>query len=438
MIEKTKRSKLLYKENVEEIIEYILNLDLNTIRSPEDLNNVYKEIKHKETTICLSKEANQKIEIILKKSSEEQIFEFFKNLNKQRLIKTPTGSFLLETILKIFSEKEKNIYKKEIVKIFYESTIKDDIKEIFKDKFGTFVLREFFKAAKNYKKITKQLRELDFFKMLKFKEILEKIKSDEKFTVKKTTLVTTSIFITEINDSQYFLSQFLEGLSPNVLKNKAISFIYESIIEESDQENLDLFFSKIEDEFLNLCNHPISNFVLQKYIKKDLKNFKNIYKILKPEIESFEPNSNIVLSLIIAAQTIEEYTSAQSLIKKVYKDPFVFIFRGNTIDTKYYILFDNLLRSPQKLSFDAKKEFIKRFDPDWVFQKNSHQIVLTFIKQKNPDFNIVFDKIKPNFKRMSRNKFGRIVLLKIKNYCNFSESKKILNILESENNIQNK
>lgn len=367
-------------ENENNLNKYFQNIDISSIPVNKTnfflLENIYKEINQNPQQIILNTESQTNLHSLINQSNTEQLIPFIKNIRDPSfVIKKKMGAEFYEAIFEKF--KYTNVKLKTFLKYFTNTFIADTkiYKEILSNNTSTFVLRKFFNliqiSSKRFlnKIFTELIEEIKNKKVFDevFEEILKEINENSKIS---------AYYFTFLEGLQFFDDEFMQHklhtliliLKENqfFLSDKQFSFLYQKIVELSDEKNILIFYNLIKKEFEDLCKEKVSNYVMNILCKK-YTNTEILYKKLKDQ-ENFS-NSNLQISLLENSLKNNKTDISKDIIndlKKIDKN-IVNLFvnkNDNTINKKYLniflLFFDN-----EEFKENIKEEFEMKYDPFW-------------------------------------------------------------------------
>lgn len=331
-----------------EILDYFKNIEITNIQDPLIIKNIFTEIKPAIEQIILHNTLSIKLENFLNDDlKKELLFTIDFDIIYKKL-----GSRVIEKIINEieFDEKTKN---------YLLDKLNTNFMKYFLDQNATFIIRILVKKL-NYQVdadlIITNLRSI--------------LKNDY-------SLITLQEILPDINNKQKIIAKILFPIED--LKTKR-SYFYQKIIDFSDKTNLKNIYNMVKNDILELANDKYGNYVVQELIKKDSKNIKTYYEIVKANTLP----RNIVYNMIMKLLTKKEEKRACKLIKKHFQaEPDIFksiLFYDDSLNYKYVKIIEKLFFVKEKYSFDVKKLFFKYFKDDWLDNSNGFFLIKAFFE----------------------------------------------------------
>lgn len=374
--------------------EYLNSIDYNMITDKDILSNIYKEIGDKGNELAVNQYTNTNLEKLVLISNAEELVKFFKSLDTD-LVYKKLGSRIVESILTRLFE---CMYIHGEYFSFEEVAEKIVPEDCINSRNATHVLRRLFMllSAKRIEKIEvtkfsivelenskdqslksniKSNSEYAKFKLEEYKKIVSRCihKLDE------ADAFTTAVVLVQCLKSQSLISLLIDEYC-GFEHIKMNGYSYEAIASVANRGNLERIFSKIKNSLMDLCNCDVTSYFMRMFITK-YRNPKAVYEII--DLEQFNPDSNIILSLLESLQVAREYETVDKLIEDFYKVENIFkeflLSRYDTLDTKFIATVVNFMKMPEKHNYGVNQDFVEYFQKEWLKTKAGRSLIIGFV-----------------------------------------------------------
>lgn len=397
----------------QEIVNYLNSIDFSLVEEDSVTANIYNEIVPFSSTISLDPFASTSLEKLIFLSKPSHLILFVKSLSKSVVYKK-LGSRIVESIFKRLFEcmyiKNDPFYLKDAVQFI---NIGDCImcpnatyalrqalmllsgKRIEKMNIKKYKIadpeerneamdtaqkndshhRSVGNAGDNENKVRESNLEYSKRKLMHYKQILlSKVHSLEN----NDSFNTLGIFL-QITKSQSLIREIIEhDCSPENIGKRG--FFYEILPTIASSANLKLLYDKFKDSVMELCMSDKSSYFIQSFLRNS-KFGSLVYQ--KIEFDKFDPDSNVILSLLESLQGEKEVLLVDKLIKEFYEvESCVFksllMEKHDGLDTKYIKAITNFMLFPKNQDYKVNSDFIKYFQKDWVNSKAGISLIVGF------------------------------------------------------------
>lgn len=441
--------------------EYLNCIDYTTLSDSDIIANVYKEIGNEGPQLAVNPFTSTNLEKLVMVSNSAELVKFLKTFD-EKLCYKKLGSRIIESIFKrlfdcMFTKNEyfsfaevfeiiipekcincrsathvlraaislltgKKVEKTSIIK--YNIIDKQNTMDHSKSNLDKNIEDQIDQSIGN-KEYSKKL--IEEYKQ-KLAKCIHKLEEPDAFA-------TFTLFL-QCTKSQSLTQKLIEEYC-NFENIKLNSHSYEAISEIASQKNLELIYNKIKDQIMEIALCEKSNYFLQSFIR----NFKKpglIYPLI--QLNEFDSNSNVILSLLESLQRNGEFKLCSFLIKNFYnceKNLFqeFLLSRHETLDTKYSEAIVNFMKMPERFNFKVNEDFMKYFEKSWLKSKTGRSLIIGFAQGscKSSEKIAFFNKNIDLFWNCTKWKDGRAFAKALTHYTTEHSRKKAFEILESFN-----
>lgn len=388
----------MIEKREQNISNYLNSIDFSLINDTDVLNNIYKEITPSISSLCKDPFVSSSLEKLIQLSNSTQLLDLLSKIDR-KIVYKKLGSRIIE---KIFERLFDCMYKNEEIFEIEKAINFLNFKECIPCHNATFVLRkalmlvsgkyieklkiEKYKPAGCKDKIINEIKAA-------YSSMIEDIHSTDAFN-------TLGIFL-QISRSQSLIETIIKNdCSPENIKNKG--FFYEILPTVASKKNLQLIFNQIKGNFLELSLCEQSSYFVQSFLRHSSFGVE-IYNEIKEEIDNFDPNSNVILSIVESLQnnvllnkhqnnvllnkndSISSVKIMNEIIENFYKiEKSVFedflLSRHGTIDSKYINLIVNFMKMPSKYNYNVNRDFLRFFNKEYLKNKSGIKLLVGFIE----------------------------------------------------------
>lgn len=386
----------------QDILSYLNSIDFSLISDPDVLDTIYKEIAPSISTLCKDPFASSSLEKLIQLSSSAQLLNLLGKIDR-KIVYKKLGSRIIEKVFeRLFECRYKNKEAFEIEKAVNFL----NFKECILCHNATFVLRKalMLVSGKNIDGLKIQKYEsiktpyenmiIDEIKCI-FTDKIDDLQSNDAFN-------TLGIFL-QISKSQSLIKTVIErDCSPENIKNKG--FFYEILPTVASTKNIQLMFSKLKGSFLELSQCEQSSYFVQSFLRHSCFGAE-VYSEIKEDMENFDPNSNIILSVMESLQnSILGLMKGNSdvigsmrgnsdvpvgIINEIIRDFYkingsifeeFLLSRHGSIDSKYVNLIVNFMKMPSKFNYSVNRDFLRLFNKEWIKNKAGITLLVGFVE----------------------------------------------------------
>jgi len=400
----------------QEIVNYLNSIDFSLVEEDSVITNIYNEIVPFSSTISLDPFASTSLEKLIFLSKPSHLILFVKSLSKSVIYKK-LGSRVVESIFKRLFEcmyiKNDPFYLKDAVQFI-------NVGDCIMCPNATHALRQalMLLSGKRVEKMSiKKYKIADPEERNEAIDPTQKNNSDHKsvenagnedichdkpresnseYSKRKLMhykqILLSKVHSLENNDSFNTLGIFLQVTKSQSLIQEIIEcdcsqeniekrgFFYEILPTIASSANLKLLYNKFKDSVMELCMSDKSSYFIQSFLRNS-KFGSLIYQ--KIELDKFDPDSNVVLSLLESLQGEKEFLLVDKLIKEFYEiESCVFksllLEKHDGLDTKYIKAITNFMLFPKNQDYKVNSDFVKYFQKDWVNSKAGISLIVGF------------------------------------------------------------
>ncbi|KAM0671665.1 hypothetical protein CWI42_060160 [Ordospora colligata] len=367
---------------MQSVLEYVKNIDLETVTDPEVLNNVYQEINGFEKELVSNSQTTYQMESIVKKSNVQQVTDLLKKLDVDSLSKKKLGSRFIEVICDVVF---KAIYIKKLqvdtVTLFSLLNTKDAFQKNFLNTNATHVIRKLFQIACG-KKIVEGRIEQRFDPLMpghleKLKDaVLELIPS----MTKEDSFVTLLMYLHCYRSQTVIYEVSKHHFSLESICNPNTSYFFEKIVQAANKKTLKMFFDAVAGNEMNLCRDKYGNYFIGELILHYSKKADHFF--LKLQRNEFDKNSNITMKLAQALAKQKSYTNLDQVVNTFYlenkSDDILFNTFGGVegnFKQKYAPMLCELMKLPDGHNYSVNSAFKTRFCASWIRSKGGMEML---------------------------------------------------------------
>lgn len=383
-----KEKSIRINEEYKQLVQYVNSIDFSLTDSEHAINNVYAEIERFVNDLCKDPFVSSSLEKLISLSSTVQLIKLLGTLERN-LIYKKLGSRVIEKIYErlfdcLYKEKE-DCDSFAIMKVAVE--FMGDIGTCVLCNNGTFVFRKalLLLSGKSIEKM--QIVKHKSLNREFSKEVFQNAKLVFKEKLEKGIFLSNAFFGTLAMFLQITRSQSLVECVINsdftVEHIKERSFLYEVLPVIAGKKMLEKIYSKLKGTFneLSLCEQ--SSYFMQSFLRNSTFG-KAVLEEL--ELDDFDPNSNVILSLLESLQKSMCIDKVKQLVEDFYKiEPSKSLFeeflleRYGTLDSKFVGVIVNFMQMPEKHNFFVNEDFLRLFRGEWVSCKAGISLIVGFV-----------------------------------------------------------
>ncbi|KMV65913.1 hypothetical protein M970_060110 [Encephalitozoon cuniculi EcunIII-L] len=358
--------------------EYIKNIDFETVDDSEVLHNVYNEIDGHERELMLSTETAYQIESLIRKSNSKQVLAFFKKLDVEELMSKKLGSRVLEVIYDAIFDMI-YIQRQDIDVDTLMRPVENVLKTKFSDTNGTHIIRKLFQLVSGKRILGDKVQSFASIRpghIEKYKEaIVELIPSLSKEDAFVTLLIYTYCYRSKIIIHEAAKHHF----TPEGVCNPSMSYFFEKIVKLAGKKTRRYIFERIKGKVMELCrdrygNYFIGEFILCHYEKADC-----FFDAI--DMAEFDKNSNIIMKLTHALLKARSYSNIDKVMKSFYMesedDVISHTFGGveGNFKQKYAPMLCELMKLPNECNYGINAAFRRKFSSRWLRSKGGIELL---------------------------------------------------------------
>lgn len=213
-------------------------------------------------------------------------------------------------------------------------------------------------------------------KLQEYKEVLRNkigcLETNDSFT-------TLGMFL-QIVKSQSMIAQLIER-DCNVESIKIRGFLYEIIPTIASSRNLELLYSKICNDTMELCQSERSSYFMRSFLRHSKFGSLILDRLC---LDEFDTQSNVVLGLLESLQNARDHSRIRMLVKEFYgirKSLFqeFLLERYDGIDTKFVGVVVAFMAMPEEHSYGVNEDFLRCFRKEWLRTRAGISLVGGFI-----------------------------------------------------------
>ncbi|KKO76353.1 hypothetical protein AAJ76_4000106108 [Vairimorpha ceranae] len=336
----------------ETVKEYFKNIDFDIVDDSLILDNVYKEIDGYEEKLALDLETVINFELLVQKSNFLQIINLCKKINIHFLSLKKTGSKFIELIFETINIM-KDLDWKLIHKFIFKPVI-NNFTELCVDKNATHVVRKFFIIYFCDKNIERRNFKNEFSYILKEDMSLD-------------TLITVIHYLKFMKSKSLLRKIVRIFVNSKYTFNKLYTYIFEDLINLSDDKSLEMVYQRIKPQFIDYINDNYGVFVILALIKKYPKENDFYFSYCTKGMK----NTNVLLRVTENYCKLGEYKKVKKILlnfyeikNEVFKN--LLLRSTDTPDTKHINLVVCLMNANL---YGINDDFIKYYKNEWIHRK---------------------------------------------------------------------
>jgi hypothetical protein len=363
---------------MESLVEYIKNIDFETVDDHEVLNNVYGEIEGNERRLILNTETTYQMERLIKRSSIPQMLRLYGRLEIAQVINKKLGSRVLELI---FDRVFEHVYVKG-EKIDLE-TLLPPVEECFGHHVlgenATHVMRKVFQLVSGRRiekdKVTRYKPEDPQYIQRYKKEMLRlipKLHREDGFV--------TFLYYLRCHRSKTLMHEVAKRhFSCESVCAPATSYFFEHLVGMAGKKTLGLVFETVKNRVMDLCRDRYGNYFVGELIRRYPSKADYFYEAIYAA--GFAEHSNVVLKLVLSLQETRSYSSIDAIVRAQYlkdeRDILQSTFGGEegNFKQKYAPMLVNFMKAPAEHSYGVNEAFRKHFRSSWLRSKGGLELV---------------------------------------------------------------
>lgn len=364
---------------MEDLKEYVKNIDFEIIGDLEVLDNVYEEIHGHENDLILNVSTTYQIENLIRKSNSDQILNFVKRLDIGRLINKKLGSRVLEVIYDVVFDMvhvQKQMLDVEALIVPTEAFLEHRIL----DTNATHVIRKLFQLVsgkKIYKNKTERFRPMEAWDVKKYKEtilaVIPRLSKEDGFV--------TLLYYLRCYRSQSVIYEAIQRHFDYVrVCEPTMSYFFENLVKLASKRGLEYIFEGVKDRVMDLCRDKYANYFVGELILRYHNEAEYFFNAL--DLSEFEQSSNIVMKLVQSLQKIKSYGNIDKIMKLFYlgddEDAIIsHTFGGveGNFKQKYAPMLSAFMRFPDKHNYNVNTVFRRRFSINWIRSKGGIELL---------------------------------------------------------------